>query len=81
VELAELIKALFESYGAAALPWSVMAFLGWLVIRDRMKDREAVPHEYKTLVDNYHEAIVDNTNAITRLAVLLEERTRRQSRA
>ena len=88
MELAELIKALFESYGAAALPWSVMAFLGWLVLKDRLKGRETVPHEYQALIDRYNEALIDVTRAverlavpIERLAVLIEERTRAQSKS
>jgi predicted ATPase len=80
VELAELIKALFESYGAAALPWSVMAFLGWLVIRDRLRGRETIPHEYQMIIDRYNEALVDVTRSVERLAILIEERTRRQSK-
>lgn len=77
MEIADFLKGLFSSYGAAALPWSVVAFLGWLVITDRGKAR-IVPPEYQHLLDNYHEAIIGNTRAIERLAILLEERTRRQ---
>lgn len=82
MEIGELLKSLFENYGAAALPWSVVAFLGWFVLKDRNKSQSshsALPEDYENIIDRYHEALIDNTRTIERLAVLLEERTRRQA--
>ncbi len=82
MELAELLKSIFENYGAAALPWSVVAFLGWFVLKERrgQSQNQSVRHdEYESIIDKYHEALIDNTRTIERLAVLFEERTRRQT--
>jgi hypothetical protein len=83
VELTELLKTLFENYGAAALPWSVVAFLGWFVLKDRKgqsQSHSALPDDYEHMIDRYHEALIDSTRTIERLAVLLEERTLRRER-
>jgi hypothetical protein len=77
MEIASLLKELFANYGAAALPWSVVAYLFWTVYGDKHKTK-TVPDDLQRIIDNYHEAIVGNTRAIERLAILLEERTRRQ---
>jgi hypothetical protein len=76
VEMAEVLKQFFEAYGPASLPYAFGALLVWLVLRDR-DSRATVPHEYQKLIDQYHEAVVDVTKTIERLAVLIEERTRR----
>ncbi len=81
MEFIEVLKHFFDAYGAAALPYMFGALLVWLVLRDRSGSGQIVPVQYQGLIDNYHESIVANTNALTRLAVLLEERTRRQSRS
>ena len=78
MELAEVLKALFDQYGPAALPWSVVAFLGWIVLSDR-KNKGTIPHEYQIIIGQQREALVDVTRAVERLAVLIEERTRRQA--
>lgn len=83
MELTELLKTLFENYGAAALPWSVVAFLGWFVLKDRKsqgQSHSALPDDYEHMIDRYHEALIDSTRTIERLAVLLEERTLRRER-
>jgi hypothetical protein len=82
VELAELLKSIFENYGAAALPWSVVAFLGWFVLKDRRgnsQNQGRVTDDYEHMVDRYHEALIDSTRTIERLATLFEERTRRHT--
>jgi hypothetical protein len=57
----------------------VVAYLFWTVYGDKHKTK-TVPDDLQHIIDHYHEAIVGNTKAIERLAILLEERTRRQSR-
>jgi hypothetical protein len=79
VEFAELLKHFFEAYGAAALPYMFGALLVWLVLRDRDGRATTVSPEYSQLINQYHEAVVDVTKTIERLAVLIEERTRRQA--
>lgn len=78
MEIGEVLKALFEQYGPAALPYVMVGFMVWLVLNER-KGKGAVPHEYQLLIEHYHEAVVDVTKTIERLAVLIEERTRRHS--
>lgn len=78
LEIFDFLKWVFATYGAAALPYSVIAFLVWLVLSEKKK--ETVPPEYQAMINHYHEAIVENTRTIERLAVLIEERTRRQTR-
>jgi hypothetical protein len=79
MDIGTLLKELFTDYGAPALPWTVVAYLGWMVLSER-KPRMNVPKEYQELMDNYHDAIVENTRAMERLSLLIEERTRRQLR-
>lgn len=81
MELAELLKSIFTNYGAAALPWSVVAFLGWFVLSRKGSSQNNQDHNAVTadLLDKYHEVLVDNTRTLERLATLLEERTRRQA--
>jgi hypothetical protein len=78
VEFIEVLKHFFEAYGAAALPYMFGALLVWLVLRDRdSRTTTVVSPEYSQLIHQYHEAVVDVTKTIERLAVLIEERTRR----
>jgi hypothetical protein len=85
VEIIEVLKGLAESYGPAALPWSVVAFLGWTVLKERgQKDAPALSVEYKDMVERYEnllEKVLGGLHGITvateRMAVLIEERTRR----
>jgi hypothetical protein len=87
VEIIEVLKGLAESYGPAALPWSVVAFLGWTVLKERgQKDAPALSVEYKEMIERYEQllermlgAIHGITVATERMAVLIEERTRRPS--
>jgi hypothetical protein len=57
-------------------PWAILAFFLVTKLLNR-------PHEDKEtlekIIDSYHEAIVDNTKVTERLALLIEERTRRQT--
>jgi hypothetical protein len=85
VEVLEVLKQLAESYGPAALPWSVVAFLGWTVLKERgQKDTPALSVEYKEMIERYEHllekilgAIHGITVATERMAILIEERTRR----
>jgi hypothetical protein len=48
---------------------------------DELRDDKQKHHaELVRINDRFHEAIVDSTRALERLAILLEERTRRQSK-
>jgi hypothetical protein len=85
VEIIEVLKGLAESYGPAALPWSVVAFLGWTVLKERgQKDAPALSVEYKEMIERYElllEKVLGGLHGITvateRMAILIEERTRR----
>jgi hypothetical protein len=87
VEIIEVLKTFAESYGPAALPWSVVAFLGWTVLKERaQKDAPAVSAEYKEIIERYEnllEKVLGGLHGITiateRMALLIEERTRRQN--
>lgn len=85
MELTELLKWLFDTYGAPALLPTVAAFLGWLAIKEissAMKERRQAQEisikDYQELMGRYHDAIVQCTRSMERLSVLIEERTARQ---
>ncbi len=85
MDVLEVLKHLAESYGPAALPWSVVAFLGWTVLKERGNTTApALSVEYKEMIERYEtllEKILGAIHGITvateRMAVLIEERTRR----
>ena len=85
MEVLEVLKQLAESYGPAALPWSVVAFLGWTVLKERgNKETPALSVEYKEMIERYEqllEKILGGLHGVTvateRMAILIEERTRR----
>ena len=87
MDILEVLKHLAEAYGPAALPWSVVAFLGWIVLKDRgHKEAPAVSAEYKEMIERYEnllEKVLGGLHGITvateRMALLIEERTRRQN--
>lgn len=79
MEIVDLLKYLFTTYGAPALPWSVVAFMWWMMMKERQGKSE-LPPGYQQIIDDYHEATLENTRVIQQLATLIEERTRRQSR-
>lgn len=75
------LKELFQEYGPLSLGWIVAAVLGWRVFsesKDNKLSTKEVMAEYNDLIDSYHAAIVENTRVTERLAMLIEERTRRQ---
>ena len=77
-----LLKDLLTNYGPLALGWIVALALGWRVYNDTAGDRLRpvdVLKKYDEVLDAYHAAIVENTKVTERLAMLIEERTRRQT--
>ena len=81
MELEPWIKVLLSEYGPLALGWVVASILAWRVFADAASNRlstKDVVENYQELMNSYHEAIVANTKVTERLALLIEERTRRQ---
>jgi hypothetical protein len=75
------LKDLLSEYGPLALGWIVASFLAYRVFSDastvKTDARDAL-RKYDDLVKAYHECIVDNTKVTERLALLIEDRVRRQ---
>jgi hypothetical protein len=88
VELLELLNWLFDKFGAAALPYTVIAILIWYVFQQRNAAKSAVaPKEYQDLINDYqelvhtcHTGLVESVRVTERLAILIEERTRDRQR-
>ncbi len=57
----EIVKQIFTVYGPVGLGW-VVAGVIWI--------------KYQKIVQDYHDAVVDNARVTERLAMLIEERTR-----
>jgi hypothetical protein len=77
----EFARELFTLYGPLAVGWVVACFLGWVVFYERKKPEarlDVYEARQQKILDDYHDAIVAVTRAIEHLAVLIEERTRRQ---
>jgi hypothetical protein len=77
----KFFSELIISYGPLALGWAIAALLGWRVFADAASNRissKDVLDDFRSLVDAYHAAVVDNTRVTERLALLIEERTRRR---
>ena len=71
-----LVKELLSLYGPLAIGWIVAIFLAWRVFTERDKPSDTFK-AYKDICEDYHAAIVENTRVTERLALLIEERTRR----
>jgi hypothetical protein len=77
----QFLPELLRHYGPTFAPVGVALLVLWKVYADAAKDRLSardILKEYHDLVDSYHAAIVENTRVTERLALLIEERTRRQ---
>jgi hypothetical protein len=78
-----LLSNLLSSYGPLALGWIVASFLAWRVLSESASNRissKDVLDDYHELLRAYHLAMVENTKVTERLAMLIEERTKRQVR-
>jgi hypothetical protein len=73
--LEELFEKAISGYGPLGIGWALAAYLIWHVLSDRKKADAG----YQELVDEYRDSIIKNTEAITRLSTLIDERTRLQS--
>ncbi len=60
----EILKQLFTVYGPLGLGWAVAGVI-WF--------------KYQKIVQDYHDAVVDNARVTERLAMLIEERTRHRN--
>lgn len=69
-------KEILTLYGPMAIGWLVAMVLGWKLWFDTSKVL-AAQKKHEDLIMAYHEAVVDNTKVTERLALLIEERTRR----
>ena len=80
-----IIKEIFSVYGPAAIPWVLFAGCAWFLWKERFSSNDMIkPYKefidsYRELVDACHESIKENTKVIERLAILIEERTRRNN--
>lgn len=77
----DIAKSILLLYGPLALGWVAAGLLWW---RNERRPRApcllSTDHQSaQKLLDDYHNAIVENTRVTERLAVLIEERTRLQS--
>jgi hypothetical protein len=76
-----LLPDLLKQYGPSFAPVGVALLVLWKVYisaeRDRISAKDVLK-EYSDLVDICRIAIVENTRVTERLALLIEERTRRQ---
>lgn len=73
-----LLRDALTLWGPLAIGWILAAYLVWYVLSERKKPNETIA-AYQNVLNDYHTALVANTKAIERLAIIIEERTRRQS--
>jgi hypothetical protein len=73
--LEDILKDALTGYGPLGIGWALAAYLIYHVLSDRKKADGA----YNSILQEYHDCLVENTKAIERLSTLIDERTRIQS--